>query len=208
MKKIIMVAIGLNLFINVMGADLIFYGSLNTFGKWDIEVNSNPINEEEIPDSDTTSGFSLGGEFLEEIAPNFDLGLGGKYETEIKRINPENEDEKKKSGLSTLPIYLMGRYNFVMKNEEFKPYLIGRGGYNLIFVNGENRERAEEESEENHTGGIYYGVGVGVEYRDLICSLVYDVSSINFEYSEGTYYFELEEKYSKVGFNIGYKIEM
>ena len=125
------------------------------------------------------NGFHLGAEYRREILTNFQIGAGIEYRlSDIdqpgnRRVESENINYSYDSGsLTSIPLYLTARYNF--KNiTDFTPYVKVNLGYSInsgdtnVKLNNIYTGKLVEEYNSDIDNGMYYGFGLGVEYKNF-----------------------------------------
>lgn len=179
------------------GKYLILKGGVNVYGKlkenvnhkrdsYDSGVLGTSINTSNKTSKTTKIMPIIGGELILPVSEKIGLGLGALYEPKVqpkKKSSSGNlivgDDDyikyydNKNKELDLIPVYFTGRYN-LNKDSDWKPYLGARLGYS--FVGDYNYHNFEDSK-----GGLYYGLGTGLEYKNFQFELFYTVSKIEFE---------------------------
>ena len=155
---------------------------------------------------DSTDGF--GGEVALEgykvLDDNFDIGLGLAYQFHADRDSYSFE-EYTVSGAEydSIPLYLTAKYNF-MTNSNMKPYLKANLGYSFNFNSSD--AKAESTVYGNETAGtsvddgLYWALGVGMEYNDFTVDLMYAVNEAEVSIDGDKY----DNDYDRVVLSVGY----
>jgi len=111
-------------------------------------------------DTDTSAGdedlevnLTVGLEYILKFESGFDFGLGAAFEKhELKDVTFRNGF----NDIESYPVYGILRYRFKVY-ENWTPYLYGNLGYAYTD---------EDRGPLSVDGGLYYGLGLGVEYRE------------------------------------------
>ena len=171
------------------------------------------------------NGFRLGVEYRREVFPNLQIGAGLEYELSSMdqpgniRAIKENIDYSYDSGnLSSIPLYITARY--VFKNlTDINPYVKANLGYSInsgdtnVKLNNFYSGKLVEEYNSEMKNGMYYGLGFGIEYKNFLVDLTYDITYskaeekiYNYEDIEGfshDYDFDIQ----KLTLSFGYQFE-
>ena len=160
---------------------------------------------------DKTKGF--GGEVAIEgykiLNESIDLGLGVAYQDHSDRKHFDYTSNVDTSGVQyrSIPVYLAGRYNFLLESKT-KPYLRANLGYSFNFNSSDLEEKDSVTDQTEKTaididGGLYYGIGTGIEYKDYTIELMYAInqckSSIDGSHSKD------RTDYDRISLLIGYR---
>ena len=197
-------------------------------GGYDLSSSTNFDNDvysEYDLDKFVENGFNLGIEYRREILTNFQIGAGIEYRlSDIeqpgnRRVESENINYSYDSGsLTSIPLYLTARYNF--KNiTDFTPYVKVNLGYSInsgdtnVKLNNIYTGKLVEEYNSDIDNGMYYGFGLGVEYKNFLIDLTYDITQSKAE--QKVYNYEDVEGYSddykfdirKLTLSVGYQFE-
>ena len=136
---------------------------------------ANSSNKWKINDEVLKKGFELTGEYRTAIAENVEIGGGIAYK--YNKLSNKNLPGVTMNGLTSVPIYFTTRYNF--KNaSEITPYV--KGNLGIAFNSGkiEAKEGADNVNFK-YNSGAYYGVGAGLEYKNFVADLSYNVNTMN-----------------------------
>lgn len=160
---------------------------------------------------DKTKG--VGGEVAIEgykiLNESIDLGLGVAYQDHSDRKHFDYTSNVDTSGVQyrSIPVYLAGRYNFLLESKT-KPYLRANLGYSFNFNSSDLEEKDSVNDQTEKTaididGGLYYGIGTGIEYKDYTIELMYAInqckSSIDGSHSKD------RTDYDRISLLIGYR---
>lgn len=154
------------------------------------------VNYDPIPDyldnqinknRGTKRGYNMALETRADISRFFSWGAGIEYAT---NRGIENEE---KSDFSFVPIYISMLYSPFGNKYSVKPYAKISGGYNVLALNA---------ADDSTQGRLYWGGGIGFEYKKIV-----------FEFFTSQYFADLQDskssmKYTKMGFTLGYKINL
>lgn len=132
-------------------------------------------------------------ELVHEPIPNLITGLGTGYQRESKaEIEGENY-----SVIDTIPVYATAKYRF---NDIgiYKPYIKLNLGVTIPYTRSDlDRTGVTAET------GIYYSVGGGLEYKDMILDLSYQYNENKLK---GKY--DGKIKFSRLTLGIGYRLDI
>lgn len=192
-------------------------------------------------DADGT-GFELEFEYTREIAPNLEFGFGLSYQDhdtpETPSIPYEDHyngkdflgyDKFKLSDFKSIPLYLTLKYNLPV-DWAIKPYIKADFGYSFNSCGNASLTWTDYEKLPDGTvsstiydqdtesfitkvkDGIYYGIGLGVEYENFFGSLMYKVNtaevSVDSEDNNyDPYILTKDMDYSRFTFEFGYKFD-
>lgn len=131
-------------------------------------------------------GFHLGVEYRREVIENFQVGAG--FDFRLSKINEPSEeigqeriDSYDFGNLISVPLYLTGRYNF-KNSTEVTPYVKANLGYAInkgeLKGSGKNIYTGEllDTYKDKIKNGMYYGIGTGIEYKNFLVDLSYDIT--------------------------------
>lgn len=139
-------------------------------------------------EQETKLGFNVGLEIRGAISRYFSWGIGMDY------LFNRGWVEERYTDFSFLPLY--GSLLFYPWGEwnKAKPYVKASVGYNVAAWNalGNNME-----------GRLYWGGGIGAEYKNFVGELFASQFFAEFD-DPGS----LEMRYTKIGFTLGYKIDL
>ncbi|MCP1226071.1 outer membrane beta-barrel protein [Sebaldella sp. S0638] len=178
-------------------------------GGYDLSSSTNfdkDIYSEYDLDKFVESGFHFGVEYRREILTNLQIGAGLEYRKSDmdqpgnRRVYSENIDYSYDSdSLDSIPIYLTARYNF-RNFTGVTPYVKANLGYSInsgetsVNLNNIKTGKLVEEYNSKMKNKIYYGLGVGIEYKNFLVDLTYDITQSEAE--EKIYNYEDKESFS------------
>ncbi len=144
-----------------VGADLANNGKFKGGFSDGYELSKNSIKK----------GFELAAEYRVPVGAsgNWEIGGGLSY-----KYNKLNENVVEKSGLHAVPVYFTTRYNF-RNSSEVTPYIKANLGYS--FNSGKLRDVfGVYDFEAKFKGGLYSGLGIGLQYQNFVADLSYNVN--------------------------------
>lgn len=158
MKKIMLITMALLVVFSMSAfAQVNVKVGMDFFGEYSLK-GSEGINESEVK-----NGFTIAGEYVIPYSDEIELGAGVAYQI-ARGFDEEDADEDEK--FNFIPIYGMVKYNI----DQF--YVLGQLGYNMFKVSVEMPKYVELE------GGLYYGVGGGMNITDNIFGeILYSVNN-------------------------------
>ena len=152
------------------------------------------------------NGFHFGVEYRREVLTNFQIGAGLEYRLSSLdqpgnvRATNENIDYSYDSGnLSSIPLYVTARYVF-RNSTDINPYIKVNLGYSInsgdtsVNLNNFYSGKLVEEYKSEMKNGMFYGLGFGVEYKNFLVDLTYDITHSKAE--EKIYNYEDKEGFS------------
>lgn len=189
------------------GTNLYLKTGLDISGKFDKKEvfpgqYANKSNSEE-------SGFELTAEITRELYPNLELGLGLSYQ-DHKRPESINVDGSKvqNTGYKSLPVYAVAKYNILLESN-IKPYIKADLGYSFNFDEKDLKVQDQKDSIKTSVDdGLYYGIGAGIEYNNLVVELAYKVNKAEISYEvEKNKIPKKDYDYSRTTLAVGYKFD-
>ncbi|ACZ09456.1 Uncharacterised protein [Sebaldella termitidis] len=178
-------------------------------GGYDLTSTTNfdkDIYSEYDLDKFVENGFHFGVEYRREVLTNFQIGAGLEYRLSSLdqpgnvRATNENIDYSYDSGnLSSIPLYVTARYVF-RNSTDINPYIKVNLGYSInsgdtsVNLNNFYSGKLVEEYKSEMKNGIFYGLGFGVEYKNFLVDLTYDITHSKAE--EKIYNYEDKEGFS------------
>ena len=129
----------------------------------------------------------------DKIIDNLEFGVGIAYKN-TEYYDSQYEDQNSDIWTHT-PIYATGKYK-ISSNEESSKYLKLNLGYAIREY--DNSEKYEEIENRN---GIYYGVGGGVEFKNISLDLMYQVNKEAYIKNNSP------EDDSRITFSVDYKLD-
>mgnify|MGYP000912150612 FL=1 len=132
-----------------------------------------------INDDALKNGFEITGEYRTPIAENLEIGGGISYK--FNKLSNKNYSGLTMKGINSVPIFFTTRYNF--KNaSEITPYVKGNLGLAITSGKVESKNILADESLKFESG-IYYGIGTGLQYKNFVADLSYNVNTMKTKYS-------------------------
>ena len=132
-----------------------------------------------INDDALKNGFEITGEYRTPIAENLEIGGGIAYR--YNKLSSKNYPGLTMKGINSVPIFFTTRYNF--KNaSEITPYVKGNLGLAINSGKVESKNILADESLKFESG-IYYGIGTGLQYKNFVADLSYNVNTMKTKYS-------------------------
>ena len=178
-------------------------------GGYDLTSTTNfdkDIYSEYDLDKFVENGFHFGVEYRREVLTNFQIGAGLEYRLSSLdqpgnvRATNENIDYSYDSGnLSSIPLYVTARYVF-RNSTDINPYIKVNLGYSInsgdtsVNLNNFYSGKLVEEYKSEMKNGMFYGLGFGVEYKNFLVDLTYDITHSKAE--EKIYNYEDKEGFS------------
>lgn len=219
MKKVLF---GLFALSSLAFAQTNFYikAGVDAFQKYDT-LSYEGMNEgllEVTSDEADSLGYEIGFEITQNLksVPNLELGVGIAYQDhgDIKSKNFLDGEDRGRGTMGSydsLPFYFTGKYYFPLESS-IKPYVKADLGYSFNF----NNDNYEEEYEYNGItenisisynieNGLYYGVGFGAEYNNIVTELMYKRNEAEVSWG-GDKVCDLD--YSRVTLSFGYKFDL
>ncbi len=151
--------------------------------------------------------YELAVEYRRELAANFELGVGLAYQDHGK-VKTGNYNGYSTEGdlYDSVPLYITSRYNF-KNSTEFTPYVKTNIGYSFNVNDGTLKEKSslgDLDLDITAKNGFYYGIGFGLEYKNFIADLSYQV---NYADIEGDYINSSKADFQRFSLGIGYNFD-
>ena len=127
-------------------------------------------------------GFEITGEYRTPVF-NENLEMGGGIAYKYNKLSSKNLPGVSVKGLSSVPVYFTTRYNF-KNSSEITPYV--KGNLGIAFNSGkvESKDATSTSSMKmKFNSGVYYGVGTGIQYKNFVTDLSYNVNTMKTKYS-------------------------
>jgi len=132
-----------------------------------------------INDDALKNGFEITGEYRTPIAENLEIGGGIAYR--YNKLSSKNYPGLTMKGINSVPIFFTTRYNF--KNaSEITPYVKGNLGLAINSGKVESKNLVAKESLK-FGSGVYYGIGTGLQYKNFVADLSYNVNTMKTKYN-------------------------
>ena len=126
---------------------------------------------------------------------NLELGIGGS-------LMYDNGTRHTVNDYSSIPLYGVARYNIVNINGNIMPYVKGHLGYSINSLADNVYNSQGDYVEGDMKGGLYYGVGVGVELYGFTVELMYRGINAEFKQDDKYDYYDGETKANKTSFGL------
>lgn len=163
-----------------------------------VSVDGTHINNKDSKDL----GFEVGVEATQTLFSNFELGLGVSYQ-DHGRPKAGNMDGIKLPSFQSVPVYVVGKYS-IPTDTPFTPYLKADLGYSFNF--GSKTYHGEgDQLKVSYKDGMYWGVGAGVEYNNLVVDLMYKMNCGKVKMSANEFSQKSDIDYGRVTLGVGYK---
>lgn len=151
--------------------------------------------------------YELAVEYRRELARNFELGVGLAYQDHGK-VKTGNYNGYSTEGdlYDSVPLYITSRYTF-KNSTELTPYVKTNIGYSFNVNDGTLKEKSilgDIEFDVTAKNGFYYGLGFGLEYKNFIADLSYQV---NYADIEGDYINNSKADFQRFTLGIGYNFD-
>ncbi|SJZ69454.1 Opacity protein [Cetobacterium ceti] len=180
-----------------------------------VNLNGNKLNSK----SAKNLGYEISLEFMQQLwHSNFEVGLGTAYQRHggVKSINSVSEPEIVRASTNeisvnlgrydSVPLYLIGKYNFGFW-KGWSPYIKGDIGYSFNIKDHSLRE-AGESIPTKIDDGLYYGVGLGAEYYNWTVDAMYKVNKADIKVHADADRYSDNFDYSRVTLSVGYKFDL
>ena len=158
--------------------------------------------------ADSTFAIALEGYYKLDEKLSVGLGISYGFESKLSAngdVNAFYDDGKAKLGFTNI-------YLSVKPNLSESIYAIGQIGYGIShgsFYDSYNGYYTPEQTFKVDGGGVYFGLGAGVEYKSFLFEVLYSINTATFKekycYSAGT---EEIFTYSAFNVNVGYKFSI
>ena len=161
-----------------------------------------------INDDALKNGFEITGEYRTPIAENLEIGGGISYK--FNKLSNKNYSGLTMKGINSVPIFFTTRYNF-KNTSEITPYVKGNLG---LAINSGKVERKNLVAKESlkFGSGVYYGIGTGLQYKNFVADLSYNVNTMKTKYNLNRPGYKEEDKFNTnhgtltlgVGYSFGF----
>ena len=161
-----------------------------------------------INDDALKNGFEITGEYRTPIAENLEIGGGISYK--FNKLSNKNYSGLTMKGINSVPIFFTTRYNF-KNTSEITPYVKGNLG---LAINSGKVERKNLVAKESlkFGSGVYYGIGTGLQYKNFVADLSYNVNTMKTKYNLNKPGYKEEDKFNTnhgtltlgVGYSFGF----
>jgi opacity protein-like surface antigen len=139
---------------------------------------------------DAEFSYELAVEYRRELAGNFELGAGLAYQDHGK-VKTGNYNTFSTEGdlYDSIPLYITGRYTF-KNSTDLTPYVKLNIGYSFNMNDGTLKIKdalGERDLNVDAKNGFYYGTGIGLEYKNFVADLSYQVNYADIEAKDGNF---------------------
>lgn len=151
------------------------------------------------PEDDGKASYEIMVEYRKSISDNFQLGIGAGYQNHGKiKSYTDVQDTNLKVVVGdtklydSIPLYITARYEF-NKNGDWVPFIKANLGYSFN-INKDNTNHYKTINKNNGQvldsgmlrkfsakNGVYYGVGVGIGYKNITFDVSYNVNTAKIE---------------------------
>ena len=161
-----------------------------------------------INDDALKNGFEITGEYRTPIAENLEIGGGISYK--FNKLSNKNYSGLTMKGINSVPIFFTTRYNF-KNTSEITPYVKGNLGLAINSGKVESKNLVAKESLK-FGSGVYYGIGTGLQYKNFVADLSYNVNTMKTKYNLNRPGYKEEDKFNTnhgtltlgVGYSFGF----
>ena len=161
-----------------------------------------------INDDALKNGFEITGEYRTPIAENLEIGGGISYK--FNKLSNKNYSGLTMKGINSVPIFFTTRYNF-KNTSEITPYIKGNLGLAINSGKVESKNLVAKESLK-FGSGVYYGIGTGLQYKNFVADLSYNVNTMKTKYNFNTPRYREQGKFNTnhgtltlgVGYSFGF----
>ena len=156
---------------------------------------------------DAKNNFMLGVEGFYKFDEKISAGIGISYIFPSELTSSMDQwwdDYGKRMSLGFINIYAT-----IKPKLSDSIYAIAQIGYGIPNFDFDNRYNGYYENYKIDGGGIYGGLGAGIEYKSFIFEALYSINTATFKDGEDlTDYGEYVLTYSTLSFNVGYKFSI
>ncbi|MGF6906764.1 ShlB/FhaC/HecB family hemolysin secretion/activation protein [Fusobacterium sp. PH5-44] len=151
------------------------------------------------PENDSKASYEIMVEYRKSISDNFQIGIGTGYQNHGKiKSYTDVQDANLKVVVGetklydSIPLYITARYEF-NKNGDWIPFIKANLGYSFN-INKDNTNYYKTINKNNGQvmdsgmlrkfsakNGIYYGVGIGIGYKNITFDVSYNVNTAKIE---------------------------
>lgn len=169
-----------------------------------------------VTDGKTDSrGYEIGIEATRNYNENIEYGIGFAYQDHAElEVYPKGVSANKFTGssYSSMPIYLTGKYKF-NNYKGFVPYVKADLGYSFNFGEENIKDNNQSKYSLSIKDGVYFGAGVGVEHRNFVTDIMYQINFADATYRgtsgpQAGKSFTGDMDYSRITWSIGYRFNL
>ena len=136
-------------------------------------------------------GIEISGEYRTPVAEGLEIGGGIAY----KHNKVDGRGYYEHKGLDSIPVYLTARYNF--KNaSEVTPYVKANLGYAFNSGSLKWHNSAALYGEAKFKGGLYSGLGAGIQYQNFVVDLSYNWNRVRVDRKGYVAPYRYEDKFT------------
>lgn len=131
-------------------------------------------------------GFVIGAEILPLtfVDNKIKLGVGAEYNFGIKTVQYERSHDYYPYSVTMIPVYGTAKFTYYRtKNTDLNLYAFGRIGYAFARETLKNYPNFSY-----NTGGVYYGAGLGLDYKYFLVEVLYDGKFNHLKIERDVYY--------------------
>lgn len=207
MKKILLGLFVLSSGIMAAENNLYLKTGLDSFGEFkEVKVEGVTLNKK----APKKIGYEFALESTRNITPELETGFGVAYQVHGKLKAPNNEilTNKTLPEFKSIPVYAIAKYNFSTESN-FRPYLKADLGYSFNKKNSKTYSSNGAELNYSYKNGVYFGVGGGVEYNNIVLDLMYKMNygKVKVGLKDGANVRQQNAKidYGRITLSLGYK---
>lgn len=174
------------------------------------EISDEGINLNDAESDTPPTEISL--EVTRDITENLELGLGVAYQNHgnvgRKTFYYENNDGEaetlsaKMPSYNSIPIYVVGKYNFGTTTKGYKPYV--KADLGISFNNTDDAEYDGGKIHVSISNGVYAGLGVGIEKDNFVFDVSYKFNQAKLKEDGETYKYNS----NRVMMSVGYRFDI
>lgn len=174
------------------------------------EISVGGINLNDAESDTPPTEISL--EVTRDITENLELGLGVAYQNHgnvgRKTFYYEDNDEEvetwsaKMPSYNSVPVYVVGKYNFGTTTKGYKPYV--KADLGISFNNTDDAEFDGYKLHTSISNGVYAGLGIGVEKDNFVFDVSYKFNQAKIKDDEGSYKYNS----NRVMMSVGYRFDI
>lgn len=171
------------------------------------EISIEGINLNDAESDTPPAEISL--EITRDITENLELGLGVAYQNHGnvgRKTYYDYEDDKtwsaKMPSYNSVPVYVVGKYNFGTTTKGYKPYV--KADLGISFNNTDDAEFDGEKIHVSISNGVYAGLGVGIEKDNFVFDLSYKFNQAKLKEDGESYKYNS----NRVMMSVGYRFDI
>lgn len=171
------------------------------------EISTEGVNLNDTESDTPPTEISL--EVTRDVTENLELGLGVSYQNHgnvgRKTFYDYEEGETwsaKMPSYNSVPVYVVGKYNFGTTTKGYKPYV--KADLGISFNNTDDAEFDGEKIHVSISNGVYAGLGVGVEKDNFVFDVSYKFNQAKLKEDGETYKYNS----NRVMMSVGYRFDI